>query len=313
VWERRERIGKAGDDVRIAITGARGLIGSMLVPHLRAEGHQVVPIVRGRAALNEITWDPEAGVIDADALRGVDAVVHLAGAGVGDHRWSASYKGTILSSRVKGTTTLSEALSRLPQPPAVMVSASAVGFYGSRGDEILTEDSASGAGFLADVCRQWESATAPAASAGIRVVILRTGVVLSAAGGALKKQLPPFRLGLGARLGGGKQQFSWITRRDVVAAISLLTQHDALSGAFNLTSPQPVSNAEFTRELGRALKRPAKLFVPETALRMVVGDEMTAEFLLASQRAVPERLLAAGFRFADAALPEALVTALRDR
>jgi uncharacterized protein (TIGR01777 family) len=299
--------------VRIAITGSRGLIGSMLVPHLRAEGHEVVPIVRGRAEPDAIMWDPEEGMIDADALHGVDAVVHLAGAGVGDHRWSASYKDTILSSRVSGTTILSEALSRLPQPPAVMVSASAVGYYGSRGDEILTEDSGPGAGFLADVCRQWESATTPAASAGIRVVILRTGVVLSAAGGALKKQLPPFRLGLGARLGGGKQQFSWITRRDAVAAVSFLTQHDALSGAFNLTSPQPVSNIEFTRELGRALRRPAKLFVPETALRMVVGDEMTAEFLLASQRAVPERLLAASFRFADAALPEALVTALHDR
>jgi uncharacterized protein (TIGR01777 family) len=285
----------------------------MLVPHLRAEGHEVVPIVRGRAQPDAITWDPEEGIIDADALQGVDGVVHLAGAGVGDHRWSASYKSTILSSRVRGTMTLSEALSRLPQPPAVIVSASAVGFYGSRGDELLTEDSGPGAGFLADVCTQWESATAPAASAGIRVVILRTGVVLSAAGGALKKQLLPFRLGLGARLGGGKQQFSWITRRDVVAAVSYLIQHEPLSGVFNLTSPQPVSNAEFTRELGRALRRPAKLFVPETALRMVVGDEMTAEFLLASQRAVPERLVAAGFRFADAALPEALVTALHDR
>jgi uncharacterized protein (TIGR01777 family) len=299
--------------VRIAITGSRGLIGSMLVPHLRAEGHEVVPIVRGGAEPDSITWDPEEGIIDADALHGVDVVVHLAGAGVGDHRWSASYKRTILSSRVNGTTTLAEALSRLPQPPAVMVSASAVGFYGSRGDEILTEDSGPGAGFLAEVCRQWESATTPAASAGIRVVILRTAVVLSAAGGALKKQLPPFRLGLGARLGGGTQHFSWITRRDVVAAVSFLTQHDALSGPFNLTSPQPVSNTEFTRELGRALRRPAKLFVPETALRMVVGNEMTAEFLLASQRAMPDRLLAAGFRFADAALPEALVTALHDR
>ena len=299
--------------MRIAITGSRGLIGSMLVPHLRAEGHEVVPIVRGGAEPDSITWDPEEGIIDADALHGVDVVVHLAGAGVGDHRWSASYKRTILSSRVNGTTTLAEALSRLPQPPAVMVSASAVGFYGSRGDEILTEDSGPGAGFLAEVCRQWESATTPAASAGIRVVILRTAVVLSAAGGALKKQLPPFRLGLGARLGGGTQHFSWITRRDVVAAVSFLTQHDALSGPFNLTSPQPVSNTEFTRELGRALRRPAKLFVPETALRIVVGDEMTAEFLLASQRAMPDRLLAAGFRFADAALPEALVTALHDR
>jgi uncharacterized protein (TIGR01777 family) len=299
--------------VRIAVTGSRGLIGASLEPYLRADGHDVVRIVRGRAASDEITWSPEEGTIDGDALRGVDGVVHLAGAGVGDHRWSASYKKTILSSRVNGTTTLSEALSRLPQPPAVMVSASAVGYYGSRADEILTEGSEPGTGFLADVCRRWESATTPAASAGIRVVILRTGVVLSAAGGALKKQLPPFRLGLGARLGGGDQYFSWVTRRDVVAAISFLLQRDALAGPFNLTAPQPVSNTEFTHELGRALRRPAKLFVPKAALRVVVGDEMTAEFLLASQRALPERLLAAGFGFADATLPEALATALRDR
>ena len=283
------------------------------MPHLRSEGHDVVRIVRGSADSDEIAWNPQEGTIDTDRLRGVDGVVHLAGAGVGDHRWSASYKRTVLSSRVSGTTTLSEALSRLPQPPAVMVSASAVGYYGSRGDEILTEDSGPGAGFLADVCRQWESATTPAASAGIRVVTLRTGVVLSAAGGALKKQLPPFRLGLGARLGRGNQYFSWITRRDVVGAISFLARGEALSGAFNLTAPEPVSNTEFTHELARVLRRPAKLFVPETALRIVVGDEMTAEFLLASQRAVPNRLLAAGFRFADATLPEALVTALRDR
>jgi hypothetical protein len=299
--------------MRIAVTGSRGLVGSLLEPHLRSEGHEVVRIVRGRAEPGEIVWNPEEGTIDADTLRGVDAVVHLAGAGVGDHRWSASYKRTILSSRVNGTTTLSEALARLPQPPAVMVSASAVGYYGSRGDELLTEESGPGAGFLADVCRQWESATTPAASAGIRVVTLRTGVVLSAAGGALKKQLPPFRLGLGARLGRGNQHLSWITRRDAVAAISFLTQSEALSGPFNLTAPQPVPNTEFTHELARALRRPAVLFVPERVLRIVVGDEMTAEFLLASQQAVPERLLAAGFRFADATLPEALVTALGDR
>jgi uncharacterized protein (TIGR01777 family) len=295
------------------VTGSRGLIGTSLVTRLRSEGHEVVRIVRGRAEPDEITWNPEEGTIDAEALRGVDAVVHLAGAGVGDHRWSASYKKTILSSRVNGTTTLSEALSRLPRPPGVMVSASAVGYYGSRGDEILTEDSGPGAGFLADVCRQWESATTPAASAGIRVVTLRTGVVLSAAGGALKKQLPPFRLGLGARLGGGHQYLSWITRLDAVAAVSFLVQSEALSGPINLAAPQAVPNTEFTHELGRALRRPAKLFVPETVLRIVVGDEMTAEFLLASQRAVPERLLAAGFLFADPTLPEALVTALRDR
>ena len=299
--------------MKIALTGSRGLIGTSLVPYLRAQGHEVVRIVRGRAEPTEIMWNPEEGTIDATTLRGVDAVVHLAGAGVGDHRWSASYKQTILSSRVDGTTTLAAALAQLPQAPRVMVSASAVGYYGSRGDEILTEGSGPGTGFLADVCQQWESATTAASSAGIRVVTLRTGVVLSAAGGALKKQLPPFRLALGARLGRGHQHFSWITRRDTVAAISFLLQQEALSGAFNVTSPQPVSNTEFTHELGRALKRPALLFVPETVLRMVVGDEMTAEFLLASQRAVPERLLAAGFAFADPALPAALSTALFDR
>jgi len=299
--------------MRIALTGATGLLGTSLAPSLRSEGHEVVPIVRRRAEGNEITWNPEEGTIDAEKLHGVDAVVHLAGAGVGDHRWSAAYKRTILSSRVKGTTTLSAALSRLPQPPAVLLSASAVGYYGSRGDELLTEESGPGDGFLADVCRQWESATTTAASAGIRVVTLRSGVVLSAAGGALKKQLPPFRLGLGARLGRGNQQFSWITRRDAVAAISFLLEQDALSGPFNLTAPQPVSNTEFTHELGRALKRPAMLFVPEMALRIVVGDEMTAEFLLASQHAVPQRLLAAGFTFADPTLAAALVTALQDR
>jgi uncharacterized protein (TIGR01777 family) len=299
--------------VRIAVTGSRGLIGASLVQHLRSEGHEVTRIVRGKAQPDEVLWNPEEGTIEADKLTGVDAVVHLAGAGVGDHRWSASYKKSILSSRVNGTTALAEALSRLPHVPPVMVSASAVGYYGSRGDELLTEDSAPGAGFLADVCRQWESTTAMAASAGVRVVNLRTGVVLSAAGGALKKQLPPFRLGLGARLGRGNQQFSWITRRDAVAAIIFLMENDALSGPFNLTAPHPVPNAEFTQELGRALRRPAKLFVPATALRIVVGDEMTAEFLLASQRAVPERLLAAGFEFMDATLPGALVTALHDR
>jgi uncharacterized protein (TIGR01777 family) len=298
--------------VRIALTGSRGLIGASLVPHLRSAGHEVTRIVRGKAHPDEVLWNPEEGTIEADKLRGVDAVVHLAGAGVGDHRWSASYKNSILSSRVSGTTTLAEALSSLPHVPAVMVSASAVGYYGSRGDELLTEDSAAGTGFLADVCRQWESATAMAASAGIRVVTLRTGVVLSAAGGALKRQLPPFRLGLGARLGRGDQQLSWITRPDAVAAIAFLMERDALSGPFNLTAPHPVPNAEFTQELGRALRRPAKLFVPAAALRLVVGDEMTAEFLLASQRAVPERLLAAGFDFTDATLPGALVTALRD-
>jgi uncharacterized protein len=299
--------------VRIAVTGSGGLIGSSLVPYLRSKGHEVVPIVRGTATGDEVLWDPKKGTIDLDKLQGIGGMVHLAGAGVGDRRWSPGYKQVILSSRVDGTRTLAEAIAKLPIPPSVMVSGSAVGYYGQRGDEVLTEDAEVGTGFLADVCAQWESATAPASAAGIRVVTIRTGVVLSGAGGALKKQLPPFRLGLGARLGRGYQQLSWITRRDVVAAISLLLRDLTLSGPINLTAPNPVSNARFTKELGRALHRPARLVVPEKVIRLALGDEMASEFLLASQRAVPQRLLAAGFSFADPTLPEALVTALQDR
>jgi uncharacterized protein len=299
--------------MRIAVTGSTGLIGSSLVTRLRAGGHEVVRIVRKDASGDEISWDPQRRSIEADKLDGVDAVVHLAGAGVGDHRWSAEYKHVILSSRVDGTTTLAQALARLTRPPAIMVSASAVGYYGSRGDEVLTERSDPGAGFLADVCRQWESATSDASAAGIRVAHVRTGVVMSAAGGALKRQLLPFRLGLGARLGSGRQQFSWITRRDAVAAISYLLDLEGASGPFNLTAPEPVTNVVFTRQLGRALKRPALLAVPEVVLRMAVGDEMTSEFLTGSQRAVPERLLAAGFTFADPIIAGAVATALQDR
>jgi uncharacterized protein (TIGR01777 family) len=269
--------------------------------------------VRGKAAADEVLWDPRKGTIETDRLQGIDAAVHLAGAGVGDRRWSPGYKQEILSSRVGGTTTLAEALTRLRVLPSVMVSASAVGYYGMRGDEVLTEEAGNGTGFLADVCAQWESATLTAASAGIRVVMLRTGVVLSGAGGALKKQLPLFRLGLGARLGSGCQQLSWITRRDVTAAIAFLLEDSALSGPFNLTAPQPVSNAAFTKALGRALHRPAKLIVPEQLIRVALGAEMASEVLLASQRAVPQRLLGAGFAFSDPDLADALVTALDDR
>jgi uncharacterized protein (TIGR01777 family) len=299
--------------VKIAITGSSGLIGSSLVRRLRTQGHDVLRVVRGTAGPEEIAWDPKARSIDVDRLDGVDAVVHLAGAGVGDHRWSTEYKQTILSSRVDGTTTVAQALAQLSHPPAVLVSASAVGYYGSRGDEVLTEESESGSGFLADVCRQWEAATVAASDAGVRVVHLRTGVVLSAAGGALQKQLLPFRLGLGARLGSGKQQFSWITRRDAVAAIAYLVDNESAAGAFNLTAPEPVPNVTFTHELGKALRRPALLAVPEVVLRLVVGNEMTAEFLVASQRALPGRLLASGFEFADPAIADALPTALQDR
>ena len=295
------------------MTGSTGLIGSSLAPLLRLDGHQVIRIIRSKAEPGDVLWNPSQGTIDADKLHGVDAVVHLAGAGVGDRRWSTAYKQQILSSRVEGTATLAKAIARLPVPPSVLVSASAVGYYGTRVDEALTEEAGGGTGFLADVCAQWEAAAVPAAAAGIRVITLRTGVVLSAAGGALKKQLPPFRLGLGARLGRGDQQFSWITRRDAVAAISFLVTSEVLTGPFNLTSPEPVTNAAFTKALGQALHRPVGLVVPEAVLRVILGGEMASEFLLASQRALPQRLLSAGFTFADRSLPDALEAALRDR
>jgi uncharacterized protein len=299
--------------MHIAITGSTGLIGSALVAHLEQDGHQVTRIVRGSAAPGDVAWDPAAGTIDVDSLAGVDAVVHLAGAGVADHRWSAAVKETILASRVAGTTTLAAALAGMAFPPSVLVSASAIGYYGVRGDEVLTEKASSGTDFLADVCAQWEGSTVAAANAGVRVVTLRTGIVLSAAGGALKKQLPIFRSGLGAKLGHGRQQLSWITRRDATAAVAFLLDHDDARGPFNLTAPNPVSNAEFTAELGRSLHRPAVLAVPEAVLKLVLGSEMATETLLASQKALPERLTLAGFTFADPTLPGALATAFQDR
>ena len=299
--------------MRVAITGSRGLIGSALGQRLRSVGHEVVPIVRGHAGPGEVIWDPPAGTIDREGLHGVAAVVHLAGAGVGDHRWSVAHKASVLSSRVAGTTLLAETLAGLSPAPSVLLSGSAVGYYGSRGDEELTEASAPGSGFLADVCARWETATAAAEDAGIRVVHLRTGIVLSAAGGSLAKQLLPFRFGLGARLGSGRQQLSWVTRRDHVSAVSFLLTQSDLAGPVNLTAPAPVSNADFTAGLGRALHRPARLVVPAAVLRAVVGREMTEEFLLASQRAVPQCLLRAGFTFADPDLGAGLATALGDR
>lgn len=298
--------------MRVAVTGSHGLIGSWLTARLRSDGHSIVALVRGTPGVGEVRWDPQERTLLDRALTGIDAMVHLAGAGVGDHRWSERYKQEILTSRVKGTALVSEAIAALPQPPTVMLSASAVGYYGIRGDEVLTEDSGPGAGFLAGVCRQWEAATVSAQSAGIRVIHLRTGVVLSAAGGALKKQLPLFRAGLGARLGDGRHYLSWITRRDAIAAMSFLLQSD-IAGAINVSSLQPVLNADFTKALGRAVRRPAVLAVPATALRTVVGREMTAEFFLASQRCLPQRLSTSGFVFADSALSDALTTALEDR
>jgi uncharacterized protein (TIGR01777 family) len=285
--------------VRVVVTGSSGLIGSALVSSLEADGHTLVRLVRRRPmAPGEAQWDPGGGAIDVSALEGADAVVNLAGAGIGDRRWSAQRKRAIVDSRVRGTTLLSEAVARLDAPPAVMVSGSAIGYYGDRGDEELTEESGPGGGFLADVVQRWEEATKAAEAAGTRVVHLRSGIVLGARGGALGRMLPVFRLGLGGRLGSGRQWWSWITLADEVGVIRHALTTGALRGPVNATAPEPVTNAEFTRALGRVLGRPAVVAVPALALTAVLGREMAEETVLASQRALPARALATGYRFA---------------
>jgi uncharacterized protein (TIGR01777 family) len=254
-----------------------------------------------------VHWDPAAGRIDAGALEGVGAVVHLAGAGIGDKRWSEPHKQLVLDSRVTGTTLLAETLAKLDHKPSVLVSGSAVGYYGDRGDEVLTEASSPGQGFLSEVCQKWEAATAAAEDAGIRVVRARTGIVLSRHGGALKKMLLPFRVGAGGRMGSGRQWMSWITLEDEVDALIHLIANDSLVGPVNLTAPAPVTNAAFTKSLGKALHRPAAIPVPAAALKVALGSEMASELLLSGQRAVPTQLETTGYRFAhpeiDVALP----------
>jgi len=281
--------------VRIAITGSTGLIGTALLTRLRETDHDVVRLVRRppRAA-DEVTWDPERGTVDLDGLRGVEAAVHLAGAGVGDHRWTDEYKRTIRNSRVLGTRTLVAALTTLDPLPSVLVSGSAVGFYGDRGDDELTEASTGGQGFLADVVRAWEAETAPAAAAGIRVALARTGLVMSPEGGAFGRLLPLVKLGLAGPLGDGRQWWPWITLDDEVSALAFLLTND-ISGPVNLGSPQPARNGEVTRALGRVVNRPAVLKAPRFALRLALG-EFSGD-VLASQRMLPERLLDAGFTF----------------
>jgi uncharacterized protein (TIGR01777 family) len=254
----------------------------------------------------DVAWDIDAGTIDAAALEGHDAVVNLAGAGLGDHRWTDAYKREIHDSRTRGTVLLCESLAELDHPPRVLVSGSAVGWYGDRGDEELTEASSPGTGFLAGVVRDWEAATSAASDAGIRVVRLRSGVVLGPRGGALKKQLLPFRLGVGGRLGPGRQWLSWIALDDEVAAILHLIEAETVRGAVNATAPEPVTNAEFTRALGTALHRPTFATVPSFALRIAFGRQMAEEMLLAGQRVLPRVLDASGFTFAHPRVDGAL-------
>ncbi|MBI3300786.1 MAG: TIGR01777 family protein [Deltaproteobacteria bacterium] len=293
--------------MKILVTGASGLVGSALVPFLTTGGHAVTRLVRSqpRTGAAEVRWDPEAGILDTASLAGVDAVVHLAGENIAAGRWTAERKARIRDSRVKGTKTLCETLARLAQPPTVLVSASATGYYGDRGEELLREESASGSGFLAEVCRAWEAATEPAVQKGIRVVLLRIGIVLSPAGGALAKMLLPFKMGVGGVIGSGEQYMSWIGLDDVVGAIHHALMADTLRGPVNAVAPDAVTNREFTKTLGWVLGRPTVFPLPVFAARLAFG-EIADELLLASTRVEPARLAATEYQFRHPDLEGAL-------
>jgi uncharacterized protein (TIGR01777 family) len=281
--------------MRIAVTGSHGLIGSALVTDLRASGHDVVQLVRSTPRRpGEVQWDPAAGTVDLSGLAGVEAAVHLAGAGVGDHRWTDEYKRVIHDSRMLGTRTLVKALTALDPLPRVLVSGSAIGYYGDRGDEILTEDSSAGTGFLVDVVKDWEAEAVPAAEAGIRVVHPRTALVMARSGGAFAQLLLLSRLGLGGPLGSGKQWWSWITLPDAVAALKFMLESD-LAGPVNLAAPNPASNIDVTRAIARALHRPAVLPAPAFAIRLILGE--FAGEVLSSQHVIPGRLMKSDFQF----------------
>ncbi|GAA2226221.1 MULTISPECIES: TIGR01777 family oxidoreductase [Kitasatospora] len=301
--------------MRIAVTGSTGLIGSALVRSLLADGHEVVRLVRHRTRAGRqpdgtvgVGWNPHRMQIDRAGLDGVEAVVNLAGAGVGDHRWTDSYRQEVRDSRVLGTETIAAAIAEAKEPPRVLVNASAVGYYGQTGDRIIDEDAPAGDDFLARVCVEWEAAARPAEDAGIRVAYARTGLVLSAKGGAGGRLFPLFRLGLGGRLGSGEQYWAVISLADEVAALRFLIDRPELSGPFNLTGPEPVTNRELTEAMGRVLRRPTPFPVPEPVLRLALG-EMAVE-VCGSHRVLPRRLLDAGFRFrhpdADSAVRAAL-------
>ncbi|MGA0186068.1 MAG: TIGR01777 family oxidoreductase [Ilumatobacteraceae bacterium] len=287
--------------MNIVISGASGLIGTALVARLRSKGHTVTTLVRREARQGEISWDPARGVLDAAALEGTDAVIHLSGAGIGDKRWTPSYKREILESRTATTSLLARTISSLTHKPSVFLSGSAIGIYGPRNDEQLDESSSHGNGFLVDVCQQWEAAAKPAVDAGVRTVLLRTGIVLTPKGGALKKLLLAFRIGAGGRFGNGKQWQSWITLDDEIGAIEhLLTAN--VSGPVNLTAPSPVTNAEFTTVLAKVLRRPAILPIPSFGPKILLGGELADALLFTGQRVMPKALLASGYEFAHPTL-----------
>jgi uncharacterized protein (TIGR01777 family) len=298
--------------VDVVISGASGLIGSALSASLRSDGHNVLELRRGGVTDgNEIGWDPEAGRIDAPALEGVDAVVHLAGESIGEHRWTDEQKQRIKESRVRGTAVLSAAIASREHKPKVFVSASAIGYYGNCGDEIVTEDTKPGNDFAAEVAKVWEAETQPAIDAGVRTVHTRTGIVLARHGGALKQMLTPFKLGLGGKLGSGKQWMSWIALDDEIGAIRTAIDNPALAGPVNCVAPDPVTNSDFAHTLARVLHRPAFLPTPLFALKARYGAELVETLLLVSQRVVPSRLEAAGYKFHYPVLEPALEAVLR--
>ncbi|MEV1042649.1 TIGR01777 family oxidoreductase [Streptomyces sp. NPDC050204] len=295
---------------RIAVTGASGLIGAALVRSLRADGHEVVRLVRRPARSgDEVEWDPGRGYVDVAGLVGCDAVVHLAGAGVGDHRWTTAYKREIRDSRVLGTAAIAEAVASLDVPPKVLLSGSAIGYYGDTGDRAVDESAPAGEGFLPSVCVEWEAATAAAQEAGVRTVHARTGLVVGREGGAWGRLFPLFRAGLGGRLGNGRQYWSFIALHDEVAALRHILDTESLSGPVNLTGPDPVTNSEVTAAMGRVLHRPTLLTAPAPALRLALGD--FAQDVLASQRVLPGQLLNSGFVFAFPGIDAAIRAALR--
>lgn len=302
--------------MNIIVTGSTGLVGKALIRSLLAEGHSITRLVRGATGrantpnTTDAQWSPDAGTIDAEALEGHDAAVHLAGESVADGSWTEEKKRRIRDSRVKGTRLLAETLAGLREKPRVLVSASAIGFYGNRGAEVLREESASGDDFLSEVCREWEKATLAASQAGIRVVHLRIGVVLSGEGGALQKMLTPFKLGVGGRIGGGEQYMSWVALDDVVGVIRHALTNEAVRGPVNLVAPRAVTNAEFTKTLGRVLGRPTLFPMPAFAVRLAFG-EMGDALLLSGARVEPAQLQATGYRFAYPELEGALRHALK--
>ncbi|WP_149563029.1 TIGR01777 family oxidoreductase [Streptomyces cacaoi] len=294
--------------MRIAVTGSTGLIGSALVRSLRADGHDVLRLVRRPAAAgDEVRWDPGRGQVDTDGLAGCEAVVHLAGAGVGDHRWTAAYKAELYDSRVRGTDVLARALAALEKPPHTLVMGTAIGWYGDTGERAVDESAEPGRGFLAELCRDWEAAARPAQDAGIRTVFARTGLVVSRRGGAWGRLFPLFRAGLGGRLGDGRQFWSPIALHDEVAALRFLLDGE-LAGPVNLTGPEPVTNREATAAMGRVLHRPTVFAVPAPVLRVALGE--FAGDVLGSQRVLPARLLEAGFAFAFPTVDDAIRAAL---